>query len=155
MNYAAHATRSQNQNPADYFYSAATHRSRGVLWPSIAPAFSPELGPLHRLLPPVAGRHRVTQHLLDRLTRYPKLARYRSLTPALYQYCSPNPPIELHLEHPPVFHELRCSRNQLTKPKSGGLLLLRRNAPLTRRAVADFYSGAHMGNTLLERRLQD
>jgi hypothetical protein len=38
MNYAAHATRSQNQNPADYFYSAATHRSRGVLWPIFTPA---------------------------------------------------------------------------------------------------------------------
>jgi hypothetical protein len=29
------------------------------------------------------------------------------------------------------------------EPKSGGLLLLRRNTPLTRRAVAYFYSGAH------------
>jgi len=29
------------------------------------------------------------------------------------------------------------------KTKSGGLLLLRRNPPLTRRAVAYFYSGAH------------
>jgi hypothetical protein len=47
-----------------------------------------------------------------------------------------------------VFHELRCSRNQLTKPKSGGLLLLRRNTPLTRRAVAYFYSGAHTQTVL-------
>jgi hypothetical protein len=38
MNYAAHATSSQNQNPADYFYSAATRRSRGVLWPIFTPA---------------------------------------------------------------------------------------------------------------------
>ena len=38
MNYAAHATSSRNQNPADYFYSAATHRSRGVLWPIFTPA---------------------------------------------------------------------------------------------------------------------
>jgi hypothetical protein len=38
MNSAAYATSSQNQNPADYFYSAATHRSRGVLWPIFTPA---------------------------------------------------------------------------------------------------------------------
>ena len=30
---------SRNQDPAvDYFYSAATHRSRGALWPIFAPA---------------------------------------------------------------------------------------------------------------------
>jgi hypothetical protein len=30
---------SRNEDPAvDYFYSAAMHRSRGVLWPSFAPA---------------------------------------------------------------------------------------------------------------------
>jgi 5-formaminoimidazole-4-carboxamide-1-beta-D-ribofuranosyl 5'-monophosphate synthetase len=37
MNYAAYATSSQNQNLADYSYSAATHRSRGVLWPMFTP----------------------------------------------------------------------------------------------------------------------
>ena len=47
--------------------------------------------------------------------------------------------VERHHEHPPVFHELRCLRNQLTKQKSGGLLLLRRNIPLSRRAMAYFY----------------
>jgi hypothetical protein len=102
-----------------------------------------QFGPLHCLLPLVAGRRRVAQHLLNRLSRNSKLARCRPLAPALYQYCSPNPPIELHLEHPPVFHDLRCLRNQLTKPESGGLLLLRRNTPLTQRAVAYFHSGAH------------
>jgi len=45
MNYAAHATSSRNQNPADYFYSAATHRSRGVLWPIFTPARIPRLTP--------------------------------------------------------------------------------------------------------------
>jgi hypothetical protein len=35
-------------------------------------------------------------------------------------------------------------RQMLTEPRSGGgLLLLRRNAPLTRRTVAYFCSGAH------------
>jgi hypothetical protein len=38
---------------------------------------------------------------------------------------------------------LSASANQLTKPKSGGLLLLRRRAPLSRRTVAYFCSGAH------------
>ena len=37
-----------------------------------------------------------------------------------------------------------ASAIQLTKPKSGGLLLLRRRAPLTRRTVAYFCSGAHI-----------
>src|SRR5208337_3281935 len=35
------------------------------------------------------------------------------------------------------------SATQLTKLKSGGLLLLRRRTPLTRRSVAYFHSGAH------------
>ena len=47
--------------------------------------------------------------------------------------------VELHHEHPPVLYELRCLRNQLAKQKSGGLLLLRRNIPLSRRATAYFY----------------
>src|SRR6266542_5103535 len=39
---------------------------------------------------------------------------------------------------------------QLTKPKSGGLLLRLRSAPLTRRAVAYFCSGAHTPSTHTE-----
>jgi hypothetical protein len=43
------ATTHGNQNPAvDYFYSAATRRSRDALWTIFAPAFS--------LLPDPAGR---------------------------------------------------------------------------------------------------
>jgi len=39
-------------------------------------------------------------------------------------------------------------RQMLTEPRSGGgLLLLRRNAPLTRRTVAYFCSGAHTCNS--------
>lgn len=61
-------------------------------WRRSSPATAP-LRPLHCPLPLVAGRHRVAQHLPDRLTRNPKLACYRSLTPALYKYRSPNPSI--------------------------------------------------------------
>ncbi len=41
-------------------------------------------------------------------------------------------------------HELLCFCNPAHKTKSGGLLLLRRSAPLTRRTVAYFCSGAHI-----------
>jgi hypothetical protein len=33
VSYYSLRNSSRNQNPADYFYSAATNRSRGVLWP--------------------------------------------------------------------------------------------------------------------------
>jgi len=59
-----------------------------------------QLGPLHRLLPLVARRHRVAQHLAHRLPRQTKLPRYSPLTPPLNQNRSPHPPIELHLVHP-------------------------------------------------------
>jgi hypothetical protein len=38
MSFSAFAIQLTKQNPADYFYSAATHRSRGALWPIFAPA---------------------------------------------------------------------------------------------------------------------
>jgi hypothetical protein len=52
------------------------------------------------LLPLVAWRHRVLQHLPHHLSRYPKLPGYRPLTPPLHQYRSPYPPVYLHPEHP-------------------------------------------------------
>jgi hypothetical protein len=45
----------------------------------------PQLGPFDRLLPLVAWRHRIPQHLAYGLARDPKLLRYRTLTPALHQ----------------------------------------------------------------------
>ncbi len=59
-----------------------------------------KLGPLDRLLPLVPRRHRVLQHLPYRLSRQPKLLRYRSLTPALNTNRTPYTPVYLHLEHP-------------------------------------------------------
>ncbi len=38
MSFSAFAIQLTKRNPADYFYSAATHRSRGALWPIFAPA---------------------------------------------------------------------------------------------------------------------
>ncbi len=60
----------------------------------------PQLGPLDRLLPLVAWRHSVLQHLPYRIPRQPKLSGYRSLTPALNSNRTTYPPIYLHLEHP-------------------------------------------------------
>ena len=60
----------------------------------------PQLGPLDRLLPLVAGRHRVLQHLPHRLSRKPELPGYRSLTPALNTNRTTYTPVYLHLEHP-------------------------------------------------------
>ena len=60
----------------------------------------PQLGPPDRLLPLVAWRHRVLQHLPYRIPRQPKLPGYRSLTPALNTNRTTHTPIYLHLEHP-------------------------------------------------------
>jgi hypothetical protein len=60
----------------------------------------PQYRALHWLLSLVAWRHRVLQHLPNRLARYPKLPGYRSLTPPLYQYRSPYSPVKFHPEHP-------------------------------------------------------
>ncbi len=60
----------------------------------------PQLGPLDRLLPLVARRHRVLQHLPYCLPRQPKIPGYRSLTPALNTNRTPYTPVYLHLEHP-------------------------------------------------------
>jgi integral membrane sensor domain MASE1 len=38
MSFSAFAIQLTKRNPADYFYSAATPRSRGALWPIFAPA---------------------------------------------------------------------------------------------------------------------
>jgi hypothetical protein len=55
---------------------------------------------LDRLLPLVAWRHRILQHLPYRLPRQPKIPGYRSLTPALNTNRPTYTPIYLHLKHP-------------------------------------------------------
>src|ERR1035437_3656477 len=50
----------------------------------------PQLGPPNWLLPPVARRNRVAQHLAHRLPRQSTLPRYLALAPALHQYSSPH-----------------------------------------------------------------
>jgi hypothetical protein len=53
----------------------------------------PQHRTLNRLLSLVAWRHRVLQHLPNRLSRYPKLPDYRTLTPPLHQYGPPYSPV--------------------------------------------------------------
>ncbi len=60
----------------------------------------PQLGPLDRLLPLVAGRHCVLEHLPHRLSRQPKLPGHRTLTPTLNTNRSTYTPVNLHSEHP-------------------------------------------------------
>ncbi len=59
-----------------------------------------KLRPTDRLLPPIAWRHRVLQHLPSRLSRQPKLPGYRLLTPALNTNRTTYTPVYLHLKHP-------------------------------------------------------
>jgi hypothetical protein len=67
----------------------------------------PQLGPLDRLLALVAWRHRVREHLPNRLSRQPKLPGHRTLTPTFNTNRSTNPPVNLHSEHPFGVHEPR------------------------------------------------
>src|ERR1035441_9303741 len=57
----------------------------------------PQLGPLDRLPPLVAWRHRELQHLPYRLPRKPELPGYRSLTPALNTNRTTHTSVYLHL----------------------------------------------------------
>ena len=105
---------------------------------SMTPTHGPSLG-THCLLPLVAGRHRV--HSLCTVTRANPNSR------ATVVDCVP-PPIPLAeparrfstRNIPPVSHQLSASAalHENQNPAT------RRRAPLTRRTVAYFYSGAHM-----------
>ena len=59
----------------------------------------PQLGPLHRLLAPVARRHGVAQHLAHALAGHAELPCHRSLTLSLYKNRSPYTSIEFHRVH--------------------------------------------------------
>jgi hypothetical protein len=56
----------------------------------------PQLGPLRGLFPPVARRNRIAHHLPHGYARQSELPRYRPLTSALHQNCSPYTPIQFH-----------------------------------------------------------
>ncbi len=99
---------------------------------------------LDRLLALITRRHRIPQHLPNRLTRNPKLTCYRSLTSPIHQYCAPYAPINIHEIHPSGVPRTLPQWQVFAKPRSGGgLHLLRRRTPLTRRSVVYFCSGAH------------
>ena len=57
-----------------------------------------KLGPLDRLLPLVAGRHRLLQHLPYCLSRKAKPPGHRPLTPALNTSHTPHTPVYFDLK---------------------------------------------------------
>ncbi len=57
-------------------------------------------GTLDRLLALIPRRHRIPQHLPNRITRNPKLSCYRSLTSPIHQNCTSYAPIDIHEIHP-------------------------------------------------------
>jgi hypothetical protein len=120
-----------------------------------------QLGPPDRLPPPVARRQGILQHFPDCLPRQPKLPGYRTPAPAFHQNRPPHTRIQVHVVHtsgvPRKTHlsvdaEPRCEPGSLplkvsvvreTRMWRDGLLLFRHAAPLTRRDVDYFCSGAH------------
>src|ERR1035441_9053863 len=103
----------------------------------------PQLGPLWGLLPPVARRHCVAQHLTHRFACQPKLQRYCTLALAFDSNCPSYPPIEFHLVHPSGVPRSPPLRQEPAKLRSGGLVLPRRLTPLPRRNAVYFCSGAY------------
>jgi hypothetical protein len=66
-------------------------------------AQQPQLGPPDRLLALVAWRHRVCEHLPNRLSRQPKLPGHHTLTPTLNTNRSTYPPVSFAEVVPPPF----------------------------------------------------
>jgi len=58
-----------------------------------------QLGPARWLLPPVAGRDRIPQHLPYGLASEPELAGRLALAHLVDDHRSPNPRIQLHCVH--------------------------------------------------------
>jgi hypothetical protein len=85
-----------------------------------------QLGPAHRLLAPVTGRHCVPQHLPHRLASQPELLGRLALAHLVDDNRSPNPRIQLHCVHlsgvPQNTTLWECS----LEPVFDGLVLLRR-----------------------------
>jgi len=99
--------------------------------------------PARRLLPPIAWRHRIPQHLADRLASQLELPGRFAFTHFVDDDRSPNTRIQLHCVHlsgvPQNISLWECSM----EPVFGGLVLLRRKTPLTRRLLVYFRSGAY------------
>ena len=66
-----------------------------------------ELRPLHRRGPPVAGRHRMHDHLVDAVARDAEVARDGALAHALPEVGAANLPIQLHGENAPALPAAR------------------------------------------------
>ena len=66
-----------------------------------------QLRPLHRRRPPVAGRHRIDDHLVDAVARDPEVTRDGALAHALPEVGVANLPIHLHGENAPALPAAR------------------------------------------------
>jgi hypothetical protein len=106
--------------------------------------------PARRLLPPIAWRHRIPQHLADRVTSQPELPGRLAFTHFVDDDRSPNTRIQLHCVHlsgvPQNISLWECSM----EPVFDGLVLLRRKTPLTRRLLVYSRSGAYRTKFSLE-----
>ena len=106
----------------------------------------PQLGPLYQPLPPVARRHGIPQHLAHGLACDPKLLRHRTLALTFHQHGPPNTSIDLHGVHPSGVPRTWLSPQPFVKPRSGGLLFLRRitrSHGVTRSIFAPAFTFAH------------
>src|ERR1035441_2808208 len=92
-----------------------------------------QLRPLRRLLPPVARRNRILQHLPNGLTRQPILPGHLPLALPLHLNRSPYSCIEFHCVHPSGIPRNTPFQDCFLRSFSGGLLLLRQGSPLSRR----------------------
>ena len=100
-----------------------------------------ELRPFHRRRPPVAGRHRVDDHLAHALARDPEMARDRPLAHALPEIGAANLPIQLHGENAPALPAAREGKR--------GRLLRRPPRDHPAATVADFLTAVLNRRTLL------
>ena len=110
----------------------------------MTPTHGVQLRPAHRLLPPIAGRHRVPQHLPHRLASQPELPGRLAFTHLVDDDRSPNPRIQLHCVHlsgvPQNTTLWECSMEPVSR-RSG---FAPPATPLTRRLLVYFVSAAHM-----------
>ena len=109
----------------------------------MAPDPGVQLRPAHRLLPPVARRHRVPQHLPHRLASQPELPGRLAFAHLVDDDRSPNPRIQLHCVHlsgvPQNISLWECSM----EPVSWRSSFAPPATPLTRRLLVYFGSGAY------------
>ncbi len=109
----------------------------------MAPTQASSFGPARRLLPPIARRHRIAQHLPHRLASQPELLGRLAFAHLVDDDRSPNPRIQLHCVHlsgvPQNISLWECSMEPVSR-RSG---FAPPATPLTRRLLVYFRSGAY------------